>query len=297
MKPTIALIGPGRVGSAVAKKLTAAGYQLTALVSRDRQRAIEACQFINCTSDVATDQLTSVASAAIILLAVPDDQIQSVAQRVQSVCDPKKPPSLIHFSGLHPASIMQSSDLPATLLSLHPLLPFANREKGYNALNQCPCAIESNTPQGILLGEELATAMGGIPFTVAADKKSLYHAAACISSNYLVTLIAMARDLFIHCGIESEHATPLLLPLMRAAFTNIEEFGVEQGLTGPIVRGDSGTVTQHLQQLKKDVPELLESYRALGIQTVIIGEKSQRLSSNRAADIKEILGQYSSLQP
>ena len=292
MKPTIALIGPGRVGSAVAKKLHAAGYQLTAIVSHDRQRAIEACQFIDCPSDAATDQLVSVTSAEVILLAVPDDQIQSVAQQVHSVCDPKNPPSLIHFSGLHPAAIMQSTtDIHTTLLCLHPLLPFANREKGYYALDQCPCAIESSTPQGILLGKKLATAMGGTPFPVATDKKALYHAAACISSNYLVTLIAMARDLFIHCGIESEHATPLLLPLMRAVFANVEELGVEQGLTGPIVRGDVGTITKHLQQLEREAPEFLESYRALGIQTATIGEKSQRLSLKRAATIKDILEQ------
>ena len=289
MKPTIALIGPGRVGSAVAKKLYAAGYRLTTVVSRSHQRAIEACQFIGCSSDLATDQFSSATSAEVLLLAVPDDQIQSVAEQIQSNCDPKKPRSLIHFSGLQPASIMQNSNIPATLLSLHPLLPFATRENGHNSLDQCPCAIESNTPQGILLGEELATAMGGIPFTVAANKKALYHAAACISSNYLVTLIAMARDLFILCGIEKEHATPLLLPLMRATFTNVAEFGVEQGLTGPIVRGDIGTVKKHLQQLEKETPELLEIYRTLGIQTALIGEESQRLSPEQATRIKDIL--------
>jgi len=291
MKPTIALIGPGRVGSAVAKKLYVAGYQLTAIISRHHQRAIEACQFIGCPNDLATDQLASSASAEVLLLAVPDDQIQSFAQQLRKSCESSKTPSLIHFSGLHPASIMQNSTMSEILLSLHPLLPFASREKGYTALTQCPCAIESDTPQGILLGEELVTAIGGIPFTVAADKKVLYHAAACISSNYLVTLIAVARDLFIHCGIEKEQATPLLLPLMRAAFTNVEELGVEQGLTGPIVRGDIGTVTKHLDQLEKEAPEFRNIYRALGIQTATIGEESQRLSSNLSAGIKDILEQ------
>ena len=289
MKPTIALIGPGRVGSAVAKRLYAAGYQLTVVVSRHRQRAIEACQFIGCPSDVATDKLAPANSAELLLIAVPDDRIQSVARQIQSNCDSKKPRSLIHFSGLHPASIMRSSDRPTTLLSLHPLLPFANREKGYKALDQCPCAIESDVRQGILLGKELATAMGGIPFTVAADKKALYHAAACISSNYVVTLIAVARNLLIQCGIGKEQATPLLLPLMRAAFTNVEELGVEQGLTGPIVRGDTGTVIKHLQQLKNEAPEILNLYRSLGIETATIGEQSQRLSSQKATSMKNIL--------
>jgi predicted short-subunit dehydrogenase-like oxidoreductase (DUF2520 family) len=131
--------------------------------------------------------------------------------------------------------------------------------------------------------------MGGIPFTVAADKKVLYHAAACISSNYAVTLIAVARNLLIHCGIGKEQATSLLLPLMRAAFTNIEELGVEQGLTGPIVRGDTGTVIKHLQQLKNEAPEILNLYRSLGIETATIGEQSQRLSSQKATSMKNIL--------
>ena len=289
MKPTIALIGPGRVGSAVTKKLFDTGYQLTTIVSRNHQRAIEACRFMGCPADLASDDFASATSADVILIAVPDDQIKSVTLRVQSGCESRKTPSLLHFSGLHPAAIMQNPSVPTTLLSLHPLLPFASREKGYNSLDQCPCAIESETPQGIHLGEELAAAIGGIPFTIAADKKTLYHAAACISSNYLVTLIAMARQLFITCGIEEKQATSLLIPLMQTALTNTEEIGVEQGLTGPIVRGDIGTIASHLQQLEQQAPEMKEIYRQLGIYTATVGQKSQRLSSEQGAQIKDIL--------
>ena len=78
MKPTIALIGPGKVGCAIGRLLHLAGYQLTAVISRDKQRAIEACNFISCSSELGSDQLADAESANILMLAVPDDQIKSL---------------------------------------------------------------------------------------------------------------------------------------------------------------------------------------------------------------------------
>ena len=291
MKPAIALIGPGRVGCAITKKLYEAGYQLTAVVSRDRQRATEACKFIGCPTHLAAAELEAATPAEIILIAVPDDQIKPYSDQLQLLCEQQQSQVFIHFSGLHPAAIMEKGEADGRILvSLHPLLPFADREKGYAALPQCPCAIESNDPCGKSLGEELVAAIGGIPFSIAANKKGLYHTAACISSNYIVTLIATARDLLVQCGIAEKQAIPLLLPLITATLDNVKEFGVEQGLTGPIVRGDSGTVSIHQQQLRDAAPEFLDLYRCLGKLTLKTGEKAGRLPPEQAMQIKTILG-------
>ncbi len=277
MKQRFALIGPGRVGCAITKRLLAAGYPITTIISRQKQRAAEACSYIGCSTDLASDQIEDAATADIILLTVPDDNIQKSALNLQAVSHLSEKTTLIHFSGLHTAEIMRHNSSPASLLSIHPLLPFADRQKAFDNLNQCPCTLESNNSQALAVGQELVKAIGGHSFVLDSDKKPLYHAAACIASNYLVTLLASARDLLISCGIEPDQAIPLLLPLVQASLNNVKDLGLEQGLTGPIVRGDIGTITDHIQILKKDAPELLQLYLEMGKLTAGIAGKSGRL--------------------
>ncbi len=288
MKPKIALVGPGRVGCAVARRLFEADYLLTAIISRSHERATEACAYIGCSVTLASTQLTDIASAEIILLTVPDDQIQRLAAQVQAINHLSKTTTLVHFSGLLPAKVMFHQSSPRKLLSLHPLLPFANRHKAYNDLQGCPCALESDDSEVLLLGEKLVDAIGGHPFTIDHNKKPLYHAAACIASNYFVTLLAVARELLINCGIKPDQAISLLLPLVQSSLENVKDFGPEQGLTGPIVRGDIGTVTKHLQTLQDNAPELRQLYQQMGKITVEIGEKSGRLDPEIAAAIQNL---------
>jgi predicted short-subunit dehydrogenase-like oxidoreductase (DUF2520 family) len=289
MNLKVALVGPGRVGCAVSKRLNEAGYPVTTIISRSHERATEACSYIGCSTTSASTQLTELVTAEIILLTVPDDQIRPLAVRIQTLNQFTKPPTLIHFSGLHPARVMQHHSSPLELLSLHPLLPFASREKAYLNLQGCPCALESKSPKALMIGEELVSAIRGAPFTIDQNKKPLYHAAACIASNYLVSLFASARELLINCGIEPDRATPLLLPLVRASVGNIQNLGPEQGLTGPIVRGDIGTVTEHLQAIQDNAPELLQLYLQMGIVTVEISQKSGRLAPQTATLMKDLL--------
>ena len=288
MKPDIALIGPGRVGCAISKRLYTAGYPITSVISRSRERAAEACSYIGCATTLASDRIEDASTAQIILLAVPDDQIQNSALKLQTTTHFSTPATLVHFSGLHPAEIMYHHSSPLSLLSLHPLLPFANREKAFLDLQQCPCALESNDPQTLLLGEKLVSVIGGQFFTLDHDKKVLYHTAACVASNYLVTLLASARDLLINCGIKSDQAIPLLLPLVHATLENVKHLGPEQGLTGPIVRGDLGTVTAHIQTLKNDAPELLQLYLEMGKLTTLISERSGRLDTEKVTSLNHL---------
>jgi predicted short-subunit dehydrogenase-like oxidoreductase (DUF2520 family) len=168
---------------------------------------------------------------------------------------------------------------PVSLLSLHPLLPFACRQKAFDSLNQAPWSLESDDPKTLALGQRLVSALGGQFFPLAGDRKVLYHTAACIASNYLVTLLASARDLLVDCGIDAEQAIPLLLPLVQATLENVKDLGPEQGLTGPIVRGDIKTVKEQIQALKNRAPELLPLYLQMGQRTAAMTENSNRLDS------------------
>ncbi|SDZ85027.1 Predicted oxidoreductase, contains short-chain dehydrogenase (SDR) and DUF2520 domains [Desulfuromusa kysingii] len=289
MKQSIALIGPGRVGCAVGKRLHLAGYPLTAIISRSRERAEEACSYIGCEQASASAQLTAASDAQIILLAVPDDHIQNTASKFLRLCQHPEQTTLIHFSGLHCAEIMRQKTSSAMLLSLHPLLPFADRQKAFKTLHLCPCAIESNSSQALTLGHELVSAMGGQPFILDARTKPLYHTAASMASNYLVTLLAVARDLLVKCGISSDKALPMLLPLVQTSLDNVKDLGPEQGLSGPLVRGDIGTVAAHIKALKDEAPDLLPLYLQLGKLTVDISLESGRLEQRKATAIKKLI--------
>jgi predicted short-subunit dehydrogenase-like oxidoreductase (DUF2520 family) len=284
MKPSVALIGPGKLGCAVARRLHNAGYPFAALISRDQLRAQEACNFIGCETTIASRNLPDAYKAKIILLAVPDDQIESLAKSLQTSVVLAADQTLIHFSGLHPAALMRMESSAVQLLSLHPLLPFADRQRATKNLSGCPCALEGDGT-ALALGEQLVTAIGGTPFAIASDKKALYHTSACIAANFLVTLLGAARDLLNQCGIDREQAIPLLLPLVQASLDNTAKLGPEAGLTGPIVRGDCGTVQQHLDALETSAPELMPLYRLLAEKTVELAVKSGRLTPGQAKNL------------
>jgi predicted short-subunit dehydrogenase-like oxidoreductase (DUF2520 family) len=286
MKPDIALIGPGKVGCAISHRLYQAGYPITAVIGRHIERAIDACQFIGCPSDVATTDLTRASHARVILLAVPDDQIENVAATLHSKSNKLAGKTLIHFSGLHKASCMQVNRGPqtCTTMSIHPLLPFADRDLASQRLTGCPCALEGDEGN-MALGTELITAFDGQPFLIKSDKKALYHAAACISSNFLVTLLSGAESLLAECGISKTEGLAILSPLLQATLDNVAKLGTEQGLTGPIVRGDILTVSKHIEALSQTSQELLNSYLILADQTVSLAESSTRLDDQSAQEL------------
>ncbi len=288
MKPQIALIGPGKVGCAVACRLQQAGYTFSVVIGRNQASAADACQFIGCPPAAADCDLAAAGKASIILLAVKDDQIADLAEKLCARVELSSEQTLIHFSGLHPAAIMQRRTAAATL-SIHPLLPFASREIAREKLQGCPCAYEG-APHRHALATALINAIGGMPFPLAAESKVLYHASASIASNFFVTLLATAESMLAECGIPPDQTLPLLLPLVRATLDNVAAVGTGQGLTGPIVRGDKETISQHLTALAKQ-PELSSLYRLLAGQTILLAETSSRLTKEQSTQLRGIITQ------
>lgn len=295
MKKSIALIGPGRVGCAITKRLYQAGHPITAIVGRNYNKTVAACEFISCPISHATTELNGLSKVDIVLLAVPDDRISTLAAKLQKLNNFSETTTLAHFSGLHSATVMHQQNSPVQLLSIHPLLPFADRQSAFLNLNNCPCALEGDA-SALSLGEQLIHSIGGQCFLIKGEKKDLYHTSACIASNFLVTLIAWARDLLSHCGIENTHAVPLLMPLIQATLDNIKAYGPEQGLTGPIVRGDCGTVIRHLEELKKTSSNQLDTYLELGKLTLSLAEKSGRLDKSFISNLQTILEKAQHIQ-
>lgn len=288
-KMSFSLIGPGRVGQAVARRLCEAGYVLDAVVGRDLEPASEAARFIGAAGRESTD-VTDAGESDLVLLAVPDDVLRTVGGRLLSGKNVRPDTVLIHFSGIHCADVL-TADVPGTpndVLSIHPLQSFADPQRGYEALAGTPFAIEG-APHLLPLAERIVKDLKGTPFYLASEHKALYHAAACMTSNYLATLIASAEKVLTACDFSADEVRRLLGPLLQTTARNIAEIGPAEALTGPIARGDAQTVARHLQILDAQKPAEAELYRFLGQLTIDVGMKKGTLSEPESEKLKKLL--------
>jgi predicted short-subunit dehydrogenase-like oxidoreductase (DUF2520 family) len=288
MNRRLVLIGPGRLGMTVARLLAEAGHEIRAIISRDGSRATAAARFVGCPG-IGTTDLSRVREGEIVLIALPDDHIGEMAARLRREGHLAPGTVLVHFSGIHPAAILLGEEGPLLhALVIHPLQSFADAVMGVRQLPGSPCSVEGE--EALLpLAEALATDLGGIPFRITAEHKALYHAAACVASNYLVTLVDTASEIMAACGFGREDAFHLLTPLLRGTGKNLSALGPELALTGPIARGDLRTVRKHLQALTELPPEISEIYRVLGQRTVALAKRRGMLSSEAEEKILKIL--------
>jgi predicted short-subunit dehydrogenase-like oxidoreductase (DUF2520 family) len=288
MNRRLVLIGPGRLGTTVARLLAEAGHEIRAIISRDVSRATAAARFVGCPG-IGTTDLSRVREGELVLIALPDDHIGEMAARLRREGHLAPGTVLVHFSGIHPAAILLGEEGPLLhALAIHPLQSFADAVMGVRQLPGSPCSVEGE--EALLpLAEALATDLGGIPFRITAERKPLYHAAACVASNYLVTLVDTASEIMAACGFSREDAFHLLTPLLRGTGKNLSALGPELALTGPIARGDLRTVRKHLQALTELPPEISEIYRVLGQRTVALAKRRGTLEGGEAEKILALL--------
>lgn len=124
-----------------------------------------------------------------------------------------------------------------------------------------------------------------------AEDKVLYHAAAVIACNYMVTLVKLATDLWQTFNIPPKQATHALLPLIKGTVNNIDTVGIPDCLTGPIARGDTGTIQKHLNALKKSAPSLINIYCNLGLETIPIAIAKGKIDDAQARELENIIRQ------
>ncbi len=287
MNRKIAVIGPGRLGQSIANLLCEAGHDLRAIVSRDLRQAVAAARFAGCRAAATTD-LHKVVEADVVMIALPDDRIGEMATRLRQQVALRSGTVLVHFSGIHRASIMlgpERDDLKA--LSLHPLQSFPDAVIGVRALPGSPFAIEGENDV-IPLGESLVRDIGGLPFRIDSEQKPLYHAAACMASNFMVTLMAAAREIMTACGFAEQDAFRLLTSLFKDTGKNLAALGPEHALTGPISRGDVRTVEKHLKALS-GMPDVELIYRVMGRKTVELARRKGSIDRDMARELLKIL--------
>lgn len=289
----ISIIGPGRVGTAIGVLAARAGLNVAAVGGGRRMSAQIAARVIG----PAVRCLSAAEAAAagdLVLLTVPDDAIAPLCAELAQAGAFGAGTVVAHCCGaLSSQALLPAQEKGAQTGSIHPLQTFATVDSAVVALPGTFCFIEG-TPQACQSLETLAAAIGARSIKADPQRKPLYHAAAVMVSNYLVTLLdaagaMMASSLSESSGINRQGALTALEPLIQSVLQNTIQLGAEQALTGPIARGDLGTVQMHLAQIDRDMPEMNTLYRELGRRTVDLALRKGTIDETRAQQLKQLL--------
>jgi predicted short-subunit dehydrogenase-like oxidoreductase (DUF2520 family) len=227
----VGIVGSGRVGTALGGALREAGVDVDGPLGRGGRPA-------GCDA---------------ILLCVPDAEIAAAAEVVTAAA-----PLVGHTSGATPLSALAHAGVAA--FGLHPLQTVAHPDVRFEGAG---AAVAGSTPEALAFAAALAERLGMAPFEIDDEGRAAYHAAASVASNFLVTLQAAAEAIAGGAGLEPEQARALFAPLVRQTVENIAELGPEAALTGPVARGDEGTVAAQRAAVEEAAPELVDLFDEL----------------------------------
>jgi predicted short-subunit dehydrogenase-like oxidoreductase (DUF2520 family) len=278
-----AIVGAGRLGSSLALAMSAKGGELVGYVCLTPAGRCRAHEWLRSPAAAGLGDLVS-SRPDLYVISVPDSVLPGVATDLAAgirpqagdgspVTDSGVAPVILHTSGASSIDVLHPcADAGATTLAFHPLQTFSEPLTGSKRFAGAAVAV---TPAagpacsvGLDAGFSLARALDAYPFLLADEKRVIYHAAACVASNYLVTLESCAQRLFVEAGMPEHEALVLFLPLARAAMDNLANQGPVGALTGPLSRGDVITVSNHLEALSHSAPDLEAVYRSMGMATL-----------------------------
>ena len=280
----VGVVGAGRVGPVLASALALAGHRIVAVSavsdgSRRRAAALLPGVPIRPVDDVVRE-------AELVLLTVPDDALGGLVNGLAAPGVVRPGQLIVHASGSQGLGILEPvTRLGALPLALHPVMTFAGVPEDVARLAGCSFGITAPTELRPV-GEALVVEMGGEPVWIADEMRPLYHAALASGANHLVTLVNTAADLLQAVGVEQP--ARMLGPLLGAALDNALRRG-DAALTGPVARGDAGTVATHLEVLARVSPPALTAYAALARVTADRALASGQLDPTAASELVEVL--------
>ena len=269
----VAIIGAGKVGTVLATALYQLGYHISSVSSNSMASAEKLAKVVN--SVVSTDFL-AISEAEIVFITTNDANIKKVATSLAQKNVLQKNQFVFHCSGAADLSVLAPVQKQGALIgSIHPLQSFA--ENQLTSLQGVYMAI-NGVAESLFVAKKIVRELGGKILVIPEEKRALYHAAATIASNYLVTLMQSSLTLLTALDIAEEEAFLALLPLVLGSLNNIKHKGCAKGLTGPIARGDYKTVRAHLTMIQQFVPQELELYKVLGRKTVQLSQRVNNIS-------------------
>jgi len=260
MSERIAILGAGRVGTALALSLQHAGHELVAVVDADQQAAAE-CAYRCRKRGIVRTAETLPAEVTLVVIATPDGRIQEAAHQLANGSGVNAETVVCHLSGSLTADVLIPLARRTSLLaSCHPLASFSSASVDRWAFKDIPFALQGD-PAALQRLIPVIESLSGRYFFLAPGKKTLYHIACVLASNYFVGLASMVEEVLKQAGIDS---LEIMAPLWRSTLEHILQQGPAQALTGPVVRNDVDTVRRHLLEIKSEFPQFVPVYKHIG---------------------------------
>lgn len=286
-RPAIAVVGCGKVGGALALLLKERGYPVAAVASKTPASAEKLAGALGCPAAATVEE--AVRAAELVFITTPDREIAPVSAGIAARGGFCPGQVVVHTSGAHGADELRGvREAGALAVSVHPLQSFADVRGAMENLPGSWFALEGDEA-AMPLARQVVADLQGHCFTIRAEDKPLYHAAACIASNYLVSLMHLATGLYGCFGLSRREAFQALLPLVQGTINNIRRVGPVEALTGPVARGDVPTIRGHLPALERVGNEEEALYRMLGLYTIRVAREKDSITAEQARQLERVL--------
>jgi predicted short-subunit dehydrogenase-like oxidoreductase (DUF2520 family) len=261
MSETVSIVGAGRVGRALGRRLHELGWQVGAVTGRSVSTARAAVRVIGAGQPLG-GPTHQVLNSRVVLITTPDSAIEGVAKNLAQLGGSEWSGKVVlHTSGALDSRVLQPlADLGAATGSMHPMQTFSNQN--IPDLANCIFGIEGG-PAALRMARKMAHQMGGVAVRLSGANKAAYHAAGSFACAYVLALMEAATRLLMTQGFKRRQAMRALLPLTRQTLDNFERVGPLAAWTGPLARGDFSTVERHVKALADFAPEYLEVYKTL----------------------------------
>ena len=280
----VGVVGAGRVGAVLGAALQRVGHRVVAVSGVSEESRERAARLLPGTPVLAPEEV--VRQAELVVLAVPDDALADLVAGLSATRTWQAGQLVAHTSGRHGLEVYAPAlDQHVLGLALHPAMTFTGTAIDLDRLVECCFGVTAPEPLRPV-AEALVLEIGAEPVWIEESARGLYHAALAHGANHLVTLIAQSLQALRAAGVESP--ARVLGPLVSAALDNALRAG-DAALTGPVARGDAGTVAEHLRQLQSLTPDIRPTYVALARATAERALASGRLKPHVAEPLLDIL--------
>jgi predicted short-subunit dehydrogenase-like oxidoreductase (DUF2520 family) len=261
MQNSLAIVGAGRVGRALGRRLREQGWKIGAVVARDIPSARKAVRFIGAGQAHAV-AVRGIFASRVVLITVPDDAVTEVAEELARIgAEELRGKVVLHTSGaLGPSVLSVLKSNGAAVGGMHPLQTFSG--VGVPPLEGKIFAIGGDV-EAVKTARKITRALGGSPVRMEGNKKLLYHAAAAMAAGHVLAVEEAATQLFVSLGVRRREAVRSLLSLTRQVLENFERLGPRLAWTGPLSREDFKVVRAHSDALRGSPKEFARAYEAL----------------------------------
>ncbi|MCF2706653.1 DUF2520 domain-containing protein [Arcanobacterium haemolyticum] len=287
----IGIISAGRVGCALGSALRALGHTIVGAYARSEASRDRLDAMLPGVAELSVEEI--IAASDCVLLALPDDELPGLVRGAAELNLWRPGQLVVHVAGRYGIGVLEpAAQRGALTLAMHPAMTFTGTSLDVARLTGCPFAV-TGTPLLLPIVQALVTELGGRPFVVAEENRGLYHAALAHGANHLVTLVAQSMRMLEAAGIDDPGA--YARPLMEAALEGVLSSG-ESLLTGPVARGDIGTVDEHVHAIdalallahEDSEPENGDEYRSSSFADIppvyraLVTATAQRAAARRA---------------